>query len=65
MKRGLERAKKEGLPVFLISEPQARDFFLSEGFLETGYVDIDLSRHAPPNCGYGIFRLTSMIFENK
>ncbi|KAH8893671.1 hypothetical protein GQ53DRAFT_840042 [Thozetella sp. PMI_491] len=59
----LDRGKEAGLPVFAGTEPQARPFFLKLGFKDTGHFDIDLSKHAPENCGYGLFRLSGMIVE--
>ncbi|KAI0129786.1 hypothetical protein BJ170DRAFT_681273 [Xylariales sp. AK1849] len=59
----LETGKQAGLPVFVISEPQARPFFSKLGFTGKGHFDIDLSEHAPKNCGYGVFRLSGMTHE--
>jgi predicted N-acetyltransferase YhbS len=59
----LEKGKQAGIPVFVCSEPQARQLYLGLGFRDTGFADIDLSQHGPEHCGFGVFRLSGMVFE--
>ncbi|KAL3427841.1 GNAT family [Phlyctema vagabunda] len=59
-----ERAKAEGLPLILSSEPAAYDFFASLGFKDTRHVDWDLSKWAPPHTGFGSFRMAGMRWDN-
>lgn len=57
----IDKAKTAGLPLYAGSEPQTHKFFLGNGFKDTKKVDIDLSRFAPENSGYGIFSLWAMV----
>jgi hypothetical protein len=63
MKIGFEKAKIENLPLIVCSEPQAYEFFVKKGFGDTKHGDMDLSKWAPPYCGFGIFRLYGMIWN--
>jgi hypothetical protein len=58
-----DKAKEEKLPLVVCSEPAANDFFASLGFKETEHADIDLAQFAPKYSGFGMFRLTGMIWE--
>ena len=58
-----DRAKAEGLPLAVSSEPAAYDFFVNLGFKDTKHADFDLSKFAPANSGFGIFRLSGMIWS--
>ncbi|KAA8644997.1 GNAT family N-acetyltransferase [Aspergillus tanneri] len=62
VQRCFERAKSEGLPVAVCAEPAAYEFYVNSGFKETKYADTDLARFAPAYSGYGMFRLTGMIW---
>ncbi|OQD69224.1 hypothetical protein PENPOL_c002G07238 [Penicillium polonicum] len=59
---GFDRARAEGLPLAIAAEAPAYGFFDTLGFKETRHVDIDLRKYAPANSGFGIFRLTGMIW---
>jgi hypothetical protein len=59
-----DRAKAEGVPLALCSEPAAYDFFVKLGFRDTRHVDIDLSKWAPAYSGFGMFRLAGMIWSH-
>ncbi|KAJ5594053.1 uncharacterized protein N7459_000261 [Penicillium hispanicum] len=60
---GFERAQAEGIPLAVCAEAPAYKFFAKLGFKETTHVDIDLRNYAPANTGFGIFRLTGMIWR--
>jgi N-acetylglutamate synthase-like GNAT family acetyltransferase len=60
---GLERAKREGLPLFVCSEPEAHAFFLAQGLKDNKHFDIDLAQWAAPESGFGLFRLSGMRSE--
>jgi hypothetical protein len=59
-----EKAKAEGVPLALCSEPTAYGFFLKQGLKDTKHVDIDLSKWAPAYCGFGVFRISGMIWSH-
>ena len=63
MKAAMDRAVEEGIPVATQSEPAAYQFFKSLGFTDTVGADFDLAKFAPPNSGFGNFRLQGMIKE--
>ncbi|KAF9883076.1 hypothetical protein FE257_004110 [Aspergillus nanangensis] len=56
------KAKTAGVPVAVGAEPQVYSFFIKHGFEERGHVDFDLAKWAPPYSGFGVFRLTGMIW---
>ncbi len=58
---GVERAEKAGIVLAVGAEPEARDFFLSLGFKDSKYFDVDLSQWAPKSSGFGVFRFTRMV----
>ncbi|KIW23557.1 uncharacterized protein PV07_11746 [Cladophialophora immunda] len=58
----LERARTEGIPLVVCSEPAAHEFFLNLGFRDTTHVDIDLTKWAPTHSGFGNFRLSGMFW---
>jgi predicted N-acetyltransferase YhbS len=60
---GFDRARAEGLPLVVTAEAPAYGFFDTLGFKETRHVDIDLRKYAPPYSGFGIFRLTGMVWK--
>jgi hypothetical protein len=62
---GHKKAKQKGLPLFVVSEPQARTFFVKLGFQDTHHVDMDLEKYAPEHCGFGNFRLSAMIYNEE
>jgi N-acetylglutamate synthase-like GNAT family acetyltransferase len=64
IKLAIEQAKAAGLPLFLQSTPEEHRFFLKQGFRDTKHADIDLRQWAPPNSGFGNFRLSGMVAEN-
>lgn len=55
------KAKAEGLPLVVCSEPAAFEFFASLGLKETGCSEVDLAKFAPKYSGFGVFRLTGMV----
>lgn len=57
------KAKLEGVPVALVSEPQAYGYWEKKGFTDTKYRDIDLAQWAPPHSGFGTFRLSGMALN--
>ena len=64
MQVAFDKARKEGLPLIVCSEPAAHNFFEVLGFKETKYAEIDLAKLAPKHSGFGVFRLTGMIWES-
>jgi ribosomal protein S18 acetylase RimI-like enzyme len=58
-----DKAKAEGVPIVVMAEPAAYEFYSQLGFRETKHVDIDLRQWAPPNTGFGNFRLYGMIWS--
>lgn len=60
---GFDRARAEGIPLAVSVEAPAYGFFDKLRFKETKHVDIDLRKYAPANSGFGVFRLTGMIWE--
>lgn len=63
MGAAFEYARSEGLPLFTVAEPGARDFFAELGMRELKHGDMDLSRYAPPHTGFGVFRLTGITWS--
>ncbi|KAF2737629.1 hypothetical protein EJ04DRAFT_510077 [Polyplosphaeria fusca] len=59
----IKKAQEAALPLLFNSEPPVHGFFLKLGFAETKTVDIDLSKWAPPYCGWGLFRLSAMALR--
>lgn len=59
----IDKAKAEGIPLAVTAEPQSTVFFERLGFKEEKHVDIDLSEYAPSNSGFGVFRLTGMLWS--
>jgi N-acetylglutamate synthase-like GNAT family acetyltransferase len=57
----VEKAKDAGIPLHVTTEPDAHEFFLSQGFKDTKSSDIDLAKWASKNSGFGIFSLFGMI----
>ncbi|OJJ96420.1 hypothetical protein ASPACDRAFT_63354 [Aspergillus aculeatus ATCC 16872] len=60
---GFDRARAESLPLAVTAEAPAYGFFETLGFRETKHVDIDLRKYASANSGFGIFRLTGMMWR--
>ncbi|KAI0424387.1 hypothetical protein F5Y09DRAFT_324553 [Xylaria sp. FL1042] len=60
-----EAAAAENLPLTLFAEPNHHDFFVGHGFRDVKDVDIDLRKWAAPLSGYGVFRVSRMIFEGR
>lgn len=63
MQSAIDRSKQEGVPIVTQAEPAAHEFFKSLGFKDTVAADSDLAKFAPPNSGFGIFRLQGMYRE--
>ncbi|KAF4552126.1 Hypothetical protein D9617_11g009750 [Elsinoe fawcettii] len=63
VKFALARAKEQDLPLVTAAEPQPYDFMKKRGFKDTKHADFDLAKWAPPNSGYGTFRLSGIIAE--
>ncbi|KAJ5965712.1 hypothetical protein N7481_012426 [Penicillium waksmanii] len=59
---GFDRARAENIPFALCAEAPAHGFYVNLGFQETKRADIDLSKYAPAYSGFGVFRLTGMIW---
>lgn len=59
---GFDKAKDDNIPFALCAEAPAHDFYVKLGFKETKHTDIDLAKYAPANSGFGVFRLTGMIW---
>ena len=57
-----DRAKAADLPLVVSSEPAAYDFFTALGFRDTKHVDFDLSKWAAKYNGFGLFRLSGMMW---
>ncbi|KAJ6178164.1 hypothetical protein N7519_008625 [Penicillium mononematosum] len=60
---GFDRARAQAIPLATAAEAPAYGFFDKLGFKETRHVDIDLRKYAPENSGFGIFRLTGIIWK--
>ncbi|KAI9745019.1 MAG: hypothetical protein M1818_001297 [Claussenomyces sp. TS43310] len=63
MRLAMDKAGEARLPLSVSSEPVAHGFFLSLGFKDTKYADIDLTKWAEENSGFGVFRLTGMVLD--
>lgn len=63
LQRGFAEAKAAGVPFCVTSEPAARSFFVKSGFIEVNHADMDLGVWAPPYTGFGVFRLTGMVWR--
>lgn len=59
-----DKAKAEGLPLVVLSEPEAHPFMVKQGFTDRKHVDIDLAKWAAPYSGFGLFRLFEMIWND-
>lgn len=60
----LDKAKEEGLPLVVYSEPQLYRFFLKMGFQDFDHADMDLRQWAEEFEGFGVFRLSGMVVRN-
>lgn len=60
---GSHRARAEGIPLVVCAEAPAYEFFVKLGFQDTRHCDIDLRKYAPANSGFGVFRLSGMIWR--
>lgn len=60
---GFDRAKAEGIPLAVCAEAPAYEFFVKLGFKDTIHCDIDLQKYAPANSGFGVFRLSGMVWR--
>jgi predicted N-acetyltransferase YhbS len=60
---GFDRAHAEGIPLTICAEAPAYEFFNKLGFEDMTHYDIDLRKYAPANSGFGIFRLTGMVWR--
>lgn len=63
LQRAFAEAREAGVPLCVCSEPAARPFFDKFGFVEVLHADMDLSVWAPPYTGFGVFRLTGMVWQ--
>jgi hypothetical protein len=64
MRTCFDKAKAEGVPLAICSEPEAYEFYRKQGLRDTKHVDIDLSKWAPAYSGFGVFRLSGMIWSD-
>ncbi|KAJ5201383.1 uncharacterized protein N7498_006046 [Penicillium cinerascens] len=60
---GFDRARAEGIPFAVCAEAPAHEFFIKLGFKDTTHYDIDLRKYAPAYSGFGIFRLSGMMWR--
>ncbi|KAM5360142.1 hypothetical protein ACJZ2D_013957 [Fusarium nematophilum] len=65
MQEACSRAEAEGVTLSVCSEPAAYEFFKKRGFQDTRHVDIDLCKWAPPYSGFGLFRLSGMVWTRE
>jgi len=56
-------ADEASLPIALCSYPGAHDLYLKLGYIDLGHFDLDLNGYGKKFCGYGIYRLYSMLHE--
>ena len=63
MQTCFDKAKDEGIPVAVCAEPAALEFFLQLRMRETKHADMDLAKLAVPFSGFGLFRLTGLIWH--
>ena len=63
MQVAFDRARAQGLPLFITSEPQVHGFCDKLGFKVVKHADMDLAQLAPPFTGFGMFRLYGMIWK--
>ncbi|KAM0426072.1 hypothetical protein ACHAPT_008703 [Fusarium lateritium] len=63
VEEAFRRAHVERIPLSVDTEPAAYNFFKNRGFRDTKHVDIDLRTWAPPYSGFGIFRLSGLLWE--
>jgi len=63
VKLAIEKAEKERIPLSAGVEPEAHEFFLSQGFEDAKHVDIDLRQWAAQNSGFGVFRFYGMVLK--
>lgn len=61
----MERADKAGLATHLTAFPSAHSLYLRFGFEEVERIDLDLNAAGPPNRGFGIYRMSSMLRKAK
>lgn len=64
VKMCLDKAKSEGVPLAVASEPAVHDFFLKLGFEDAKHFDIDLRKWSPEYCGFGVFRIWGMAMNS-
>ena len=62
IQRAFQRAKAYDLPLATCAEPASYGFFAKLGFKDTTHGDIELQKFAPAYSGFGVFRLTGMIW---
>ena len=63
MQLGLDRTKAEGIPFAICAEAPAYGFFAKLGFKDLSHQDIDLQKYASAYSGFGVFRLSGMIWR--
>ena len=63
MQLGFDRAKVEGIPFAICAEAPAYGFFAKLGFKDLRHQDIDLRKYASAFSGFGVFRLSGMIWR--
>jgi GNAT superfamily N-acetyltransferase len=63
LRYAVAEAKVASIPFCVCSEPAARPLFDKHNFLEEVHADMDLSARAPPYTGFGVFRLTGMVWR--
>lgn len=63
MQLGFDRAKAEGIPFAICAEAPAYGFFAKLGFKDLRHQDIDLRKYTSAYSGFGVFRLSGMIWR--
>ena len=63
MQLGYDRAKEEGIPFAICAEAPAYGFFSKLGFEDLRHQEIDLRKYAAAYSGFGVFRLSGMIWR--
>jgi len=61
----LNEALLHDLDIYLLSVPNAHEFYLKFGFVDARYFDTDLSRFGPKLGGFGMYRFQGMWRKTK
>ena len=59
----LDNLRLNAMPIWLNAQPDGYDLYKKFGCNDVGNVDVDLSKWAGPNKGYGMHRTVCMVRE--